>query len=731
MGPADLQREQRIRQRLFDVLTEFPVLYQARQGVGSKILNPFTSLQQVVRTHVNPLILFINDTIQEIDKGLTYLEALERVVKFSIRYKYRDRILEAVKQLSEIEGEHPYFLWGLASLLDGPDPTVRAKRLEELHRRLHMINRQYVERFKAEANVDVVPWRVSFREQKDGVTDGTYLYPTEEQLSVFRNALSALASLIHDYRLQRWFHRGTYKEILSRMEELAWLLFDHGYTVEEICGSIKRDIIPLAGFLNDLLLSKLEATAAPRMDHKAVSRHVILLTLLDYRDMIPFRTLYRRLSRTDDLLEVAKKIEREQKVKVSPLRRLVQLYLRYREMRPQVLALYLNYLFAKSHGDYLRAREADHFGVDLTRRFVLRYYDSKEVQERAREDARKYYSSKASEEMLEVLQLLIQALSRPDSIRGKRVHILGHIQSGAMGKVLIGVHQGNIVALKEPKAPKDSSMPLSDRVRLLLYEARLHSHVQSGQKQHENIVECFGMVEEEDQRLLAIGYHPAETVTALLQKAKSFSSRAPSVGQPPLLLVDLRTISVQLLRALLRLRERQVVHRDLKPGNILYLVDMDERISLIKVIDFGVSLGLGPDHPKDLHERQVVGTLGYMAPELVFREASYPSDLYSTGVIIYQLMSGRLPLEFRKARTTDEIKLQLKRVVQAKRAPLLTANPNLTQLEGVPPLAELVDRLIVLDPTRRPPLEEFYKDWMDGWKGVPEEVLYRPVIYPS
>ncbi|MGQ9653052.1 MAG: protein kinase domain-containing protein [Thermodesulfobacteriota bacterium] len=731
MDPADLQREQQIRQRLFDVLTEFPVLYQARQGVGSRILNPFTSLQQVVRTHVNPLILFINDIMQEIDKGLTYLEALERVVKFSVRYKYRDRILEAVKQLSEIEGAHPYFLWGLASMLDGPDPNVRAKRLEEFHRRLHMMNRRYVEKFKVEANVDVIPWRVSFREQKDGVTDGTYLYPTEEQLSVFRRALSALASLIHDHRLQRWFHRGTYKEILSRMEELAWLLFDYGYTVEEICGGVRRDIIPLAGFLNELLLARLETTAAPKMDHKGVSRHIILLTLLDYRDMVPFRTFYRRLSHTDELLQVAKNIEKEEKVKVSPLRRLVQLYLRYREMRPQLLALYLNYLFAKSHGDYLRAREADHFGVDLTRRFVLRYYDSKEVRERAKEDARRYYSSKASEEMLEVLELLIQALSRPESIRGKRVHILGHIQSGAMGRVLIGVHRGNIVALKEPKAPRDSSMPLSDRVRLLLYEARLHSHVQSGQTQHENIVECFGMVEEEDQRLLAIGYHPAETVSALVQRAKAFSSRAPSEGQSPLLFVDLRTVSVQLLRALLRLRERQVVHRDLKPGNLLYLVDMDGRISLIKLIDFGVALGLAPDHPKDLHERQVVGTLGYMAPELVFREASYPSDLYSAGVIIYQLMSGRLPLEFKKAKSTEEIKLQLKRVVQAKRAPLLSANPNLAQVQGGAALAELVDRLVLLDPTRRPPLEDFYRDWMDAWKEVPEEALFRPVIYSS
>jgi|YNPNPStandDraft_1061719.scaffolds.fasta_scaffold00482_3 hypothetical protein len=731
MDLTGLERAQQIRQRLFDVLNEFPVLYQARQGVGSKIVNPFGSLQGVVRTHINPLMLFINDIIQEIDKGLTYLEALERIVKFSIRYKYRDRILEAVKQLADIEGAHPYFLWGLASLLDGPDPAARAKRLEELHRRLHVMNRQYMEKFKVEGNVDVVPWRVSFREQKDGVTDGTYLYPTEEQLDIFRKALLALASLVHDYRLQRWFHRGTYREILSKMEELAWLLFDYGYTVEEICGATKREIIPLAGFLNDLLLSRLEATTAPRMDHRAVSRHIILLTLLDYREMIPFRTLYRRLSRSDELLDVAKKIEREEKIKVSPLRRLVQLYLRYREMRPQLLSFYLNYLFAKSHGDYLRAREADHFGVDLTKRFVLRYYDSKEVQERAREDARRYYSSKASEEMLEVLQLLIQALSRPESIRGKRVHILGHIQSGAMGRVLIGILKGNIVALKEAKAPRDSSMPLSDRVRLLLYEARLHSHVQSGHAQHENIVECFGMVDEEEQRFLAIGYHPAETLTSVLQRAKAFSVRPASEGQAPLQFVDLRSVSVQLLRALLRLRERQVVHRDLKPGNILYLVDMDGRVSLIKVIDFGVSLGLGPDHPKDLHARQVVGTLGYMAPELVFREASYPSDLYSSGVIIYQLMSGKLPLEFKKARTTEEIKMQLKRVVQAKRTPLLTANPELARWPALRALAELVDHMIVLDPTRRPPLEEFYGDWVGAWEKVPEEVLYRPVIYSS
>jgi hypothetical protein len=729
MPSEEPPRDQEIRQRLFDVLTEFPVLYQARQGVGSKIVNPFASLERVVRAHVNPLILFINDVIQEVQKGLSYLEALDRVTMFALRHKYRDRIVDAIRQLARIEGERPYFLWGLAALMEGPDMSARARRLQQWHRRLHLMNRQFCQQYGAEGNVDLVPWRVTFRAQTDGITDGTYEFPTRVQLDTFRRALWAMDRLIREQRLDRWLHRGTARRIREDMVELARLLFDYGYSVEEICGRIREDESALAPMLNDLLLGDLESSVADRMDAAAVSRHVVALTLLDFRAMIPFRTLYCRPSQTEEALAAARQIEHQLQVKVSPFRRVVQLHRRYRDVHPALLAHYLEFQFSRSHGDYLPVRDAGSFGVDLTRQFVLRYFDKGEIQQKATEEARRLYSSKASQEMLEVLNLLISALSHPEQIRGKKVHILGHIQSGAMGKVLIGVYQANIVALKEPTASRDSRMPLSEQARHLEYEARLHGHVQSGRVQHENIVECFGILEEDDHRFLALGYHPAETLGALLLKSRLHAGGVSEEGRAPMELGDLKTVSIQMLRALIHLKERRVIHRDLKPGNVLYLVDGEQRVSLIKLIDFGVALGIAEGHPQDLFRNQVVGTMAYMAPELVFRECSYATDLYSVGVMLYQLMSGRLPVAFGKVRTKDELKVQLRRVVQERRTPLLEANPSLASEPALRGLAQHVDQMIIRDPTRRPPLEGFYEAWLELWRPLDEASLRRPLGY--
>jgi serine/threonine-protein kinase len=217
----------------------------------------------------------------------------------------------------------------------------------------------------------------------------------------------------------------------------------------------------------------------------------------------------------------------------------------------------------------------------------------------------------------------------------------------------------------------------------------------------------------------------------LLKRARAYSLDPSSEQVPPLLLSDFKVISMQLLRALYHLKERQVVHRDLKPGNVLYLVDTEGRISLIKLIDFGVALGIGQGALKDMHERQVVGTLGYMAPEMVFREASYPSDLYSAGAILYQLASGKLPVEFGRARNMSELKVQLRRVVQEKRIPLVQANPALAREAFLQNLADLVDRTLARDPTQRPPLDTFFEEWTEAWKAIPEDLLMRPIRYAS
>lgn len=80
-----------------------------------------------------------------------------------------------------------------------------------------------------------------------------------------------------------------------------------------------------------------------------------------------------------------------------------------------------------------------------------------------------------------------------------------------------------------------------------------------------------------------------------------------------------------------------IVHRDLKPDNIL-LTDN----GAIKVLDFGIAMIDG--HEVKKHAHQVVGTMKYIAPEVVhFEPATIQSDVYSLGIILYELLAGKPP----------------------------------------------------------------------------------------
>ncbi|MEB2312725.1 MAG: serine/threonine-protein kinase [Sorangiineae bacterium] len=101
----------------------------------------------------------------------------------------------------------------------------------------------------------------------------------------------------------------------------------------------------------------------------------------------------------------------------------------------------------------------------------------------------------------------------------------------------------------------------------------------------------------------------------------------------------------QVLAALEAAHGLGIVHRDLKPGNIIVVHPRPDQ-PLTKVLDFGIAKGVHPDGMAPEETGRIFGTPSYMAPEQALGESvDHRADLYATGAILYELLTGRPPFE--------------------------------------------------------------------------------------
>ena len=202
-----------------------------------------------------------------------------------------------------------------------------------------------------------------------------------------------------------------------------------------------------------------------------------------------------------------------------------------------------------------------------------------------------------------------------------RYEVIEVLGVGGMGEVyrVEDKKVGQEVALKRIKPEIATDKKTIERFRHELKTARMISH--------RNVCRMFDLGEEKGTYFITMEYIAGEDLKSFLRRSKQLALRtAISIAQ-------------QICEGLTEAHQLGVVHRDLKPGNI-----MIDKEGNARIMDFGIARSLAAKGMTG--EAMIVGTPEYMSPEQVEgQEVDRRSDIYSLGVILYEMVTGTVPFE--------------------------------------------------------------------------------------
>ena len=217
----------------------------------------------------------------------------------------------------------------------------------------------------------------------------------------------------------------------------------------------------------------------------------------------------------------------------------------------------------------------------------------------------------------------------PERIEIEGFSVLEELGSGSLSTVYkaVEVPLGRTVALKVLKATIATSSPFAAQLER---EARILSELC-----HPNIGLLLSFIKTQSRMALVLEYVDGPSLSTLLRKTPTMP--ADSVA----------AIGAAVARGLAHAHERGIVHRDIKPANILV-----SRRGDVKIFDFGIAQRSPASEepaalaPIRLEDVAAYGTPAYMSPEQILGEDVDPrSDIFSLGVVLYQLVCGARPFE--------------------------------------------------------------------------------------
>ncbi len=192
-------------------------------------------------------------------------------------------------------------------------------------------------------------------------------------------------------------------------------------------------------------------------------------------------------------------------------------------------------------------------------------------------------------------------------------------------------------------------------------------------------------------RVYDVGVLPDGSPFSVMELLDGVDVASYAAQKKPLGIGEAVEIVLQACDAIVEAHAAGIVHRDLKPQN-LFVTRKANGAPLIKVLDFGVSKWIGAEDMSLTDSSVVVGSPLYMAPEQMraARNAEPRSDIWALGVILYELLAGKVPFD---GATVTELCLK---VVTDPPTPLLDVRRDIPE-----PLASIVARCLEKDPNKR------------------------------